>query len=159
MQRLNAAGGNQLTNRKQKRLTNQKMAVLEYLKSVKIHPSAETVYAEVKKALPRITLATVYRNLKELSKEGLIQEIPAKASRYDGDISSHAHFICEKCGQIFDVFSQCSLIKPPKTPPKAGPPRAEKVGKPGSRKISLPGTINKYQVYLYGNCNKCSKMP
>ncbi len=131
------------------RITNQKLVILKYLKSTKSHPSPEMVYQEVKKQLPRISLATVYRILKELKEKGEAQEIPSPGPlRYDGDTSSHAHFICEKCGQIFDVCGQCSLIKPPKTPPKAGPPLAEKVGK-----------INKYQIYLYGNCNKCSKMP
>jgi len=124
---------------KQIRFTNQKIVVLDYLKKVKTHPPAEIIFQEVKKTLPRITLATVYRNLKELASEGLIQEIPAKANRYDGDISIHSHFICERCGKIYDIFGQCGLIEKLKVPPLA-----KKVGK-----------INKHQIYFYGYCKKC----
>jgi Fe2+ or Zn2+ uptake regulation protein len=119
---------------KQIRFTNQKMAIWEYLKSVKTHPPAEEIYNQVRKALPRITLATVYRNLKEMSQQGIIQEIPDKVLRYDGDISLHAHFICEECGKIYDVFGKCGLIKP----------ASSKVGK-----------IKKHQIYFYGICKKC----
>ena len=126
-------------SKKQQRFTSQKIAVLEYLKKVKNHPAAEIIFQEVKKTLPRITLATVYRNLNELAKEGWIQEIPAKASRFDGDISAHSHFICERCGNILDIFGQCRLIKKLKLPPLA-----TKVGK-----------INKQQIYFYGYCKKC----
>jgi Fur family peroxide stress response transcriptional regulator len=123
-----------IKSEKKQRLTNQKLAILLYLKSVKSHPPVEIIYQEVKKALPRISMATVYRNLKDLAKQGLIQEISDKTTRYDGDISSHAHFICEKCDCIIDIFGRCSLIKPLKT----------KVGK-----------IKKHQIYFYGLCKKC----
>lgn len=119
---------------KQIRFTNQKMAIWEYLKSVKTHPSVEDVFQQVKKTLPRITLATVYRNLKEMSRQGIIQEIPDKISRYDGDISIHAHFICEKCNKIYDIFGKCALMKPIST----------KVGE-----------IKKHQIFFYGICKKC----
>lgn len=110
------------------------MAIWEYLKSVKTHPPAEEVYNQVKKTLPRITLATVYRNLKEMAQQGIIQEIPDKILRYDGDTSIHAHFICEQCDKIFDIFGKCGLAKP----------AATKVGK-----------IKKHQIYFYGICKKC----
>ncbi len=119
---------------RQIRFTNQKMAIWEYLKGVKTHPSAEDVYNEVKKILPRITLATVYRNLKSMAQEGIVQEISDKILRYDGDTSLHAHFICEKCDKIYDIFGKCGLIKP----------TSIKVGK-----------IKKHQIYFYGKCKNC----
>jgi len=63
---------------KQTRFTNQKMAIWEYLKSAKTHPPAEEIYNQVRKALPRITLATVYRNLKEMYSKGLFKKSPTK---------------------------------------------------------------------------------
>lgn len=85
--------------------TNQRTLVVEYLKSVRTHPTAEKVYEEVRKTLPHIGLATVYRNLKILSKRGEILEVETSgASRFDADTSLHQHFICEKCGDVMDVF-------------------------------------------------------
>lgn len=129
-----------MNNQKTKeRLTCQKKIILDYLKSVKTHPSAAAIYLNARKKLPRISSGTVYRILKNLKKKKEIQEIPDRVSRYDGDISSHAHFICQKCRQIFDIFDlceKCRIIKRQKL----------KVGK-----------INNYQIYFYGICKNCSK--
>lgn len=121
------------------RLTSQKKIILNYLKSDFSHPSAEDIFKEVKSKLPQISRGTVYRIIKSLKGKGDIREIPAQTSRYDGDPSSHAHFICEKCGGIFDFFDfcqDCRILRKKKT----------KVGK-----------INKYNVYFYGECNNCRK--
>lgn len=126
--------------RGEERQTSQKKFILEYLKSNFTHPSAEIVYTEVKKKLPQISRGTVYRILAKLKARGEVREIPGvPTSRYDGDPSSHAHFICEKCGEIFDFFDfchDCSILRKKKT----------KVGK-----------IKKYNVYFYGECNNCQK--
>lgn len=118
------------------RITNQKKIILDYLKSVKTHPSAEAVYLAVKKKLPQISLGTVYRILNTLKEKGEIIEIPSEVTHYDGNISSHIHFICERCTNIFDIYDKCQFLKRKKT----------KVGK-----------IKNYQVYLYGECKKCKK--
>lgn len=126
-----------IINNIMERRTPQKQKVLDYLKGVYIHPSAQIVYFAVKKKVPNISKATVYRILKNLVVKKEIQEIPAEVSRYDGDNSSHAHFICEKCNRIYDLkdFCQdCTILKNKKT----------KVGK-----------INKYTVNFYGICKKC----
>ncbi|MDO8436168.1 MAG: transcriptional repressor [bacterium] len=119
------------------RNTSQKEIILDYLRRVTSHPSAEKVYLDVKNKLPRISRGTVYRNLKILKEKGKVLEIPTDVSRYDGNISNHAHFICQECGKIFDLFDfcdDCKILKNKKT----------KVGK-----------INKYQMYFYGQCSKC----
>lgn len=120
------------------RLTNQKKIILDYLKKVKSHPSAEIIYKNVKKKLPCISLATVYRILDNFKKSGEILEITCSCqNRYDGDLSPHAHFFCQKCNQLFDIFSlkdECRLLK--------------------NKKIKI-GKINYYQIYFYGQCKKC----
>ena len=124
----------------EERLTSQKQIILDYLKSVKTHPSAEKVYLAVKKKLPRISQGTVYRILNNLKEKKGAQIIPVKGiAHFDGDTSSHAHFICAKCHRIFDIFdvcTECKIIKSKKT----------KVGK-----------ITSYQIYFYGICKYCSK--
>ena len=121
------------------RQTFQKSVVLNYLKGVYTHPSAETVYLAVKEKIPNISKGTVYRILKNLVDKKEIKEITAEVSRYDGDNSNHAHFICQTCNDIHDLMDfckDCSILKNKKT----------KVGE-----------INKYTVNFYGKCNKCSK--
>ena len=56
--------------------SKQREIIIDYLKSVKTHPTAETVYEEVKKEDKKISLGTVYRNLDKLSdREKQIMEL------------------------------------------------------------------------------------
>ena len=81
------------------------MAIIEVLQSVRTHPSAALIYAEVRKKLPHISKGTVYRNLNLLEDEGLITalNVDGVVSRYEIRQHNHYHFICEKCGRIFDL--------------------------------------------------------
>ncbi|MFT4304643.1 MAG: Fur family transcriptional regulator [Candidatus Woesearchaeota archaeon] len=90
-----------------RRLTIQKIKILDYLKKVKSHPNAEEVYNNVKKELPTITLATVYRNLNLLAEEGIIQRLEINHEyRYDAHCDNHQHFICTKSGKVFDIHDE-----------------------------------------------------
>jgi Fur family peroxide stress response transcriptional regulator len=124
-----------ITNKKE-RLTNQKKVILEYLKNTKSHPSAKEVYLEVKKKLPQISLGTVYRILNQLKEKGEIREILTEVSHFDGDLTPHSHFICQKCKKIFDVFEETLKLE--------------------SKKLKV-GEIKDYQIIFYGFCKKCKK--
>lgn len=92
---------------KKGRLTNQRIKILNYLKSVENHPNAEMVYNAVKKELPAITLATVYRNLNLLAEHGDILMFKVNNEyNYDGDTCCHQHCICTKCGNVIDSFQK-----------------------------------------------------
>ena len=92
---------------KQQRNTIQRETIKQCLCSVKTHPTAEWVYQEVKKKIPQITLATVYRNLNLLVKNGEALKLEInKEYHYDGDNSQHQHCVCKKCGMISDVFQK-----------------------------------------------------
>ena len=123
---------------KKERMTAQKSFIFGYLKSVKTHPSAETVYKEVRKKLPNISQGTVYRILNNFKDKGEVLTINTKDNvHFDADISDHAHFICEKCGSVFDVIAECSecgILKNKKT------------------KVGL---INSYKINFYGICKQC----
>ncbi len=127
-----------MNNIKIQRNTAQKSFILDYLKSVKNHPTAETVYKEVRKKLPTISQGTVYRVLNNFKNKGEVLSIDTKVNvHFDANVSDHAHFICENCGNVYDVISECSkcgILKTKKT----------KVGK-----------INSYKINFYGTCNKC----
>lgn len=88
------------------RNTVQKEAVERIVCSSCDHPTAETVYLRAKKELPNISLGTVYRILKKLAYDGVIQEIPVQnaPSVFDKTLEMHAHLVCKECGSVVDVF-------------------------------------------------------
>jgi Fe2+ or Zn2+ uptake regulation protein len=87
-----------------RRVTDQRCLILEAVRGTDAHPTAEWVYRKVRRRLPRISLGTVYRNLKLLVEQGLIQELDSRGfGRYDGNAARHHHFTCQVCGQISDL--------------------------------------------------------
>lgn len=72
------------------------------------HPTADELYQRVKAQLPRISLATVYRNLEVLSQEGVIQKLETggRQKRFDGEPKNHCHIRCVRCGRVDDVRTE-----------------------------------------------------
>lgn len=94
-----------ITNNIGGRNTLQRIKVLEYLKGDKSHPNAERVYNAIKKEIPTISLATVYRNLNLLAEQGKILKLNINnEAHFDGDTNIHQHGVCRNCGKIFDFF-------------------------------------------------------
>ncbi|MCQ2463497.1 MAG: transcriptional repressor [Clostridia bacterium] len=88
------------------RHSRQRDAVYENLCSRFDHPTAEDIYLSLKKEIPDISLATVYRNLALLENEGKIARISCDGTaRYDANFSLHAHFVCKICGRVTDIES------------------------------------------------------
>lgn len=87
------------------RMTRQRRVILEELRKVNTHPSADEIYEIVRKRLPRISLGTVYRNLEILSDSGDIQKLETGCSlkRFDGNLSEHCHIRCVRCDRIADA--------------------------------------------------------
>src|SRR5260221_14702444 len=78
------------------RESRQRDVVLAVVRSTMDHPTAEWVYRQARRNLPRISLGTVYRNLKKLASEGLIREIHiggggGPAARLRRDTRRHPH--------------------------------------------------------------------
>lgn len=87
-----------------RRKTTQREAILEELKKVDSHPTADEIYSIVRKKIPKISMGTVYRNLEILSKTGLIKRFPVDGvMRFDAKINKHYHVRCTKCGKLEDV--------------------------------------------------------
>ncbi len=88
-----------------KRYSQKREAILTCLRSTDCHPSAEWVYRRLKPDYPDLSLATVYRNLAAFVEEGAIATLGTVngRERFDGDVSPHSHFICQRCGRIVDV--------------------------------------------------------
>ncbi len=88
-----------------KRNTIQRKLVLDAVRELGCHASAEEIYAKVLLIYPNISKGTVYRNLKLLSDAGEIIKLSNIDSidRYDHNCHKHYHFICDNCNKVFDV--------------------------------------------------------
>ena len=89
-----------------KRTTRQLEQVFKALQGDHSHPFADEIYRRVHKRLPRISLATVYRNLHSLVEEGKIRTLllDEQGARFDPETSQHDHFVCARCGRVVDLF-------------------------------------------------------
>jgi len=86
------------------RLSYHRLKVLEYLCRHADHPTVEQIYDSVQKEIPTLSKTTVYNTLHVLENAGLVSAINMedKETRYDIVTKNHGHFLCEKCGEIFD---------------------------------------------------------
>ncbi|RPH39624.1 MAG: transcriptional repressor, partial [Desulfobulbaceae bacterium] len=90
------------------RMTHQREILLEELKKCGQHLSADELYERVRKTIPRISLATVYRNLEILAELGVVGklEISGRQKRFDYDVSQHDHIFCLKCHRVDNIDMQ-----------------------------------------------------
>lgn len=86
------------------RMTPQRMVILEEVKKDHSHPTADEIFAKVRKKMPKISLATIYRNLEMLAGCGLIRKLePGRPQmRFDGETHDHYHLTCMHCGRLED---------------------------------------------------------
>lgn len=88
-----------------KKFSKQRELILKTVLSSNEHLTADNIYDRLKESNPNLSLGTVYRNLTQLEEHGYIKKIniPGDPVRFDGNTEEHHHFICEKCGKIFDI--------------------------------------------------------
>jgi Fur family transcriptional regulator, peroxide stress response regulator len=102
------AGSQQLRNALERagwRYTRQRAAVFNYLHTVESHPTAEEVYLAVRRQIPKISLATVYKALEALVDIHLADKLTTGdgPARYDCHNHAHYHFHCLDSGDIHDL--------------------------------------------------------
>jgi Fur family peroxide stress response transcriptional regulator len=87
------------------RYSRKREAILAAIRSTKTHPTAEWIYQTLKPTHPDLSLGTVYRNLGFFLERGDIKSVGVVngQERYDGDMSPHSHFICKRCGAVYDL--------------------------------------------------------
>lgn len=95
----------------QTRMTKQRMVILEELRKVDTHPTADEIYGMVRARMPRISLGTVYRNLDLLAESGEILRLEAAGTqkRFDGNTMHHQHVRCIRCGRVGDVMEPLTV--------------------------------------------------
>ncbi len=119
--------------------SRQRTSIQNYLDTHRTHPTAETVYLDIRQEFPNISLATVYRNLNLLAEQGEILRISTGSGpdRYDGNTAPHYHVICMECGCISDLNLE------PQTQLNA---LADEL---------FEGSITGHMTHFFGLCPKC----
>jgi Fur family ferric uptake transcriptional regulator len=117
--------------------TKQRSLILDELRKLYTHPTAEELYNIVKIKQKGLGMCTVYRNLEHFYKKGLIGKIKGNPVRYDGNINSHNHIKCINCGKIDDLFIDI-------------PVNTLEIDKLGYK-------LHSYKLEINGLCRKCYK--
>lgn len=117
-------------------------AILAYLRSTDVHPSADMVYARLKPEIPDLSLGTVYRNLSMFRQQGVIASVGTVGGveRFDGNTEPHVHFICEDCSAVIDM--------PQMQVPQMMTESAEN---------QIGGRVAACQLTFTGQCSQCLK--
>jgi Fe2+ or Zn2+ uptake regulation protein len=87
------------------RFTQQRQQVYDVLLEKRDHPTAEDVFLRVKRAMPDISMATVYNCLDALVQAGVARQVKVErgAARLCPNMHEHWHFHCATCGGVFDI--------------------------------------------------------
>ncbi len=90
------------------KLTHQRTEVFRELAASTEHPDAETIYRRVSRRIPSISRDTVCRTLATLEAHGLVRraEMLAGSARFDANMDRHHHFVCNRCGRVYDFYSE-----------------------------------------------------
>lgn len=121
--------------------TFQRMNILENIGAYG-HMSIDAIYAEVIKAHPSLSLATVYKNIILMVEKGVLVEVPitGKKSKYELSKEDHIHLVCTECGEVEDKPQHSSA---------------------DALFISMTEqenfTLSKQQINLYGVCTHCQE--
>lgn len=88
------------------KITPQRIAIYKEVLNSDDHPSAETIYKNMKDAHPNISFDTVNRTLLIFAEMGLIQivEGSGEVRRFDANVEKHHHLRCTNCGEIVDFY-------------------------------------------------------
>ncbi len=119
--------------------TTQRIAICRFALRSRDHPNAQRIYDEVKKVHPTVSLATVYKTLRILREQDLIQELdlPESQARFDSNMKPHINLVCLRCGNIRDLDDLTAQ---------------EIVGRAAA---AAKFTVTGQRLDLYGVCEKC----
>src|SRR3954467_6139293 len=120
-------------------LTHQRQVIYDVLIGMPGHPSPEEVYARVRKRIPSISLATVYKNLNRFLKAGLLQEMSIHHGSLRVEVNDHPHhhLVCSSCKKIADIDSH-----------QSGPLNAR-------GRLPKGVAVKRFSVDVIGMCGRC----
>jgi Fur family ferric uptake transcriptional regulator len=122
------------------RVTSSRRLLLRALFDSADHHTAEELAAEVQREAPDIHLSTIYRNLDELERLGVIvhAHLGHGPATYHLAASAHGHFVCEECGKMIEA------------------PDALFVGLARAAKAQFGFVIDPHHFGMLGRCADCS---
>ena len=84
------------------------------------HLTPDQIYEKVRAVIPNISLGTVYRNLQKLVAEKRLRVLTVgRTQRFDPMVKRHGHFVCERCGRLYDIQTDPRIeVFPPSLPPE-----------------------------------------
>ena len=87
-------------------MSSQAKAVLSILAQTRCHLTAEEILVQA----DSIGTATVYRALDHLTEMGLVRRLSLgrKSAVYEYVREPHIHFVCRKCGGVYDIHADLS---------------------------------------------------
>src|ERR1700722_13425977 len=96
------------------KLTPQRECIFGVLYTARVHPSAESVFAEARKRMPTMSLKTVYQTLHDLTEMGELQQLDLGTgrSRFDPNVDRHHHLVCTRCGKVRDLYAEFGVEVP-----------------------------------------------
>lgn len=119
--------------------SRQREAIKEFLDNRTDHPTADTVYENIREQYPNISLGTVYRNLALLVSIGEINKISSAQGpdRFDARTSPHHHFVCRNCHEVIDL----DMKDPVNLEERAS--------------ANFEGIIEGHTISFFGLCERC----
>ena len=87
------------------RVTSSRRILLQILFASTGHRTAEELAADVQAEAPDVHISTIYRNLEELERLGVVvhSHFGHGAATYHLAASVHGHFVCDECGTLIEV--------------------------------------------------------
>jgi len=87
------------------RVTPQRLAIAKVVREMGGHLTAETVYGQVSRRMPGVSLPTVYATLELLEELGQVRRVPGGSGAviFDARTDAHDHFVCRRCGAVTDL--------------------------------------------------------
>lgn len=125
-------------------ITPQRLAIFRALASSDVHPSAEELHAAVRRAMPALSLATVYKTLDTLAAIGAVRPVSRLGARgrWDANLAPHHHLLCTACGRVTDVVE----------------PRLDAAGRPARAVAARHGfAAEGHAVEIFGRCARCRR--
>ena len=88
-----------------RKYSKQRESLVALMRTTTAHPSAAWAYGKLKPAIPGLSLGTVYRNIKVAQEQGELVSVGVVGGeeRFDARLDAHPHFVCDKCGAVYDL--------------------------------------------------------
>ncbi|HEY3941064.1 MAG TPA: transcriptional repressor [Acidimicrobiales bacterium] len=122
------------------RATPSRRILLEVLFEAEGHSTAETLAEAVQLRAPDVHISTIYRNLEELQRLGVVihSHLGHGPATYQLSSSAHSHFVCERCGAMVEAPDE--LFR----------------GLARTAKAKLGFSIDPHHFAILGRCAACS---